>query len=91
MTAGRLPGKVAVVTGAARGIGRARALRFAQEGAAIIDIDLRGPVGTVVAPPSTPEFAIAVGSTSSAPARESPRYITAVTLPVDAGTPRQRT
>lgn len=50
---GRLSGKVAVVTGAARGIGRAQALRFAQEGAAIIGIDLCGPVGTVVVPPST--------------------------------------
>lgn len=53
MTVGRLSGKVAVVTGAARGIGRAQALRFAQEGAAIIGIDLCGPVGTVGVPPST--------------------------------------
>lgn len=42
-----------MVTGAARGIGRAQAVRFAQEGAAIIGIDLCGPVGTVVVPPST--------------------------------------
>lgn len=52
---GRLAGKVAFITGAARGIGRAQAVRFAQEGAAIIGIDICGPVDSVRIPPSTPD------------------------------------
>jgi 3-oxoacyl-[acyl-carrier protein] reductase len=37
----RLEGKSAVITGAAQGLGRAYALRFAQEGASVAIIDLR--------------------------------------------------
>lgn len=37
----RLQGKVAIVTGAARGLGREYALRFAREGACVVAIDLR--------------------------------------------------
>lgn len=51
----RLRGKVALVTGAARGIGRAQAVRFAQEGADIIALDLCGPVDTASCPPATPD------------------------------------
>lgn len=40
---GRLEGKVALVTGAASGIGAACALRFAQEGAALAGFDLDEP------------------------------------------------
>lgn len=50
---GRVAGKVALVTGAARGIGRAQAVRFAQEGADVIAVDLCGPVETVLTPPSS--------------------------------------
>ncbi|MCV7175698.1 mycofactocin-coupled SDR family oxidoreductase [Mycolicibacterium sphagni] len=51
---GRLTGKTAFITGAARGIGRAQAVRFAQEGAAIIGVDVCGPIESVHVPASTP-------------------------------------
>ena len=41
---GRVDGKVAVVTGAARGIGRASAALLAQGGADVVGIDVAGPV-----------------------------------------------
>ncbi|WP_329407726.1 mycofactocin-coupled SDR family oxidoreductase [Nocardia vinacea] len=41
---GRLTGKVAFITGAARGQGRAHALRMAREGADIIAVDVAGPL-----------------------------------------------
>src|SRR5690349_5099541 len=42
---GKLEGKVAVITGAASGMGRATALRFAREGAAVVVADLNSQAG----------------------------------------------
>lgn len=44
---GRVEGKVAVITGAARGQGRAHAVRLAEEGADIIAIDIARQIETV--------------------------------------------
>ncbi|TCK22038.1 mycofactocin-coupled SDR family oxidoreductase [Pseudonocardia endophytica] len=51
---GRLEGKVAFVTGAARGQGRSHALRLAEEGADIIAVDLCEQIASVPYAMSTP-------------------------------------
>ena len=48
-------GKVAFITGAARGQGRSHAVRFAEEGADIIAFDICAQMPTVPYPMSTPE------------------------------------
>lgn len=45
--AGRLAGKVAIITGTGSGMGRAAALMFAREGAAIVGCDLNPAAGVV--------------------------------------------
>lgn len=52
---GKLDGKVALVTGAARGQGRSHALRLAGEGADIIALDMCQQIGTVPYPMATPD------------------------------------
>jgi SDR family mycofactocin-dependent oxidoreductase len=53
--AGKLAGKVAFITGAARGQGRSHAVRLAQEGADIIAVDICAQIDTVPYPLATPE------------------------------------
>jgi (+)-trans-carveol dehydrogenase len=52
---GRVEGKVAFITGAARGQGRGHAIRLAEEGADIIAVDLCGQVDSVPYPMATPD------------------------------------
>lgn len=54
---GRMEGKVAFITGGARGQGRSHAVRLAEEGADIITLDLCGPIESIARyyPPATPE------------------------------------
>ena len=107
--AGRVAGKVAFITGAARGQGRSHAIRLAQEGADIIAVDLCGQVATVPYEMSDlPEaertkdaLAPRFGELNLLPipwvepvdipnavlwlASDESRYVTGVTLPIDAG------
>src|ERR1700755_1322355 len=48
-------GKVAFITGAARGQGRSHAVRFAEEGADIIAFDLCDQIDSIAYPMATPE------------------------------------
>jgi SDR family mycofactocin-dependent oxidoreductase len=52
---GRFEGKVAFVTGAARGQGRSHAVGFAREGADVIAVDICAPVKSVHYPMATPD------------------------------------
>ena len=52
---GRVEGKVAFITGAARGQGRSHAVRLAEEGADIIAVDLCANIDSIGYPLATPE------------------------------------
>ena len=68
--AGRLDGKVAFITGAARGQGRAHAIAMAKEGADIIAVD--------ICPEDMANLGVFLASDES-------RYITGQQIRVDAG------
>ncbi len=50
---GRVEGKVAFITGAARGQGRSHAIRLAEEGADIIAVDICDDVASAIYPMAT--------------------------------------
>ncbi|WP_409332939.1 mycofactocin-coupled SDR family oxidoreductase [Trujillonella humicola] len=50
---GRVAGKVAFITGAGRGQGRSHAVRLAEEGAAVIAVDICAPVDSIPYPLAT--------------------------------------
>jgi SDR family mycofactocin-dependent oxidoreductase len=52
---GRVEGKVAFITGAARGQGRSHAITLAREGADIIAVDIAAQIASVPYPMATPE------------------------------------
>lgn len=65
-----LSGKVAVVTGAARGIGRAAAIALAQAGADVVGIDVAGPVSPILdLAPATPDDLAETGRAIAAAGR----------------------
>jgi (+)-trans-carveol dehydrogenase len=55
MGMGRVEGKVALITGAARGQGRSHAIRLAEEGADIIAVDLCAQIDTLEYTTATPD------------------------------------
>lgn len=76
---GRLAGKVAVVTGGASGIGRATAVRFAEEGADVVVGDLASADDTVALVESRGRKALAVRTDTTAEADCDALVDTAVT------------
>jgi NAD(P)-dependent dehydrogenase (short-subunit alcohol dehydrogenase family) len=98
---GRMDGKVAFVTGAARGQGRSHAVRLAQERAGVIAVDICREFEASPANPGPDDLAPVCQSFHFLPipwvtpedisnavlflASDEARYITGAALPVDAG------
>lgn len=79
---GRVQGKVAFVTGAARGQGRSHAVRLAEEGADIIAVDRCADFPTVGYPMATPED---LDETAQYVEKTGQRIVTAKVDVADAG------
>lgn len=69
--AGRMDGKVAFITGAARGQGRSHAVRLAQEGADIIAVDICRGFDASPAPGAT-RFSCVPTKLATSPVSRSP-------------------
>jgi len=76
---GRVAGKFALITGAARGQGRADALRPAEEGAEVIVVDVCAPLPSVPYDSATPEDLAETVSAS-----DESKYMTAHEIAPDA-------
>ena len=81
---GRLSGKIAIITGAARGMGEASAQRFAAEGACLVLVDKRDDLGEAVAASLNESAAAIVARYVSADVTDESAWRTIVATAVDA-------
>lgn len=75
--AGRVEGKVALITGAGRGQGRSHAVRLAAEGADIIAIDICQPIADIPVSSSAPATAENLAETARMVKALNRRIVTA--------------